>query len=69
MSRILLLVAVYMGMLLGPRVAAAYAIMPKPTVLDAYKDADVVVMARAIAVEKIDDASPTPTKFEASTTM
>jgi len=35
-------------------------IVPKPTVLDAYNDADVVVIARAISVEKLSDQEPMP---------
>ena len=61
MARTVLLLAVSLGLLLVPRIATGCAIPPKPTVLDAYEDADVVVIARAISVEMIDDGSPIPT--------
>jgi len=60
MSRTVLLFAVSLGLLLVPRTAAGCAILPKPTVLDAYKNADVVVIARVISVEKVSDTSPIP---------
>jgi len=34
--------------------------VPRPTVLDAYNDADVVVIAWAISVEKVSDQLQTP---------
>lgn len=55
-----LLLPVSLAILLLPKIAAACAIAPKPTVLEAYKSADVVVIARAILVEKVSDQSPTP---------
>lgn len=55
-----LLLPLGLALLLFPRIADACAIAPKPTVLDAYKSADVVVIARAISVEKVGDESPTP---------
>ena len=61
MARTVLLLAVSLGLLLVPRIATGCAIPPRPTVLDAYEDADVVVIARAISVEKIGDESPMPT--------
>ena len=60
MARTVLLLAVSLGLLLVPRIATGCAIPPKPTVLDAYEDADVVVIARAISVEKVGDGSPIP---------
>src|SRR5262245_55001628 len=60
MNRRVLFFAVSLGMLFVPRIAAGCAIGPKPTVLDAYNDADVVLIARAIAVETISDQEPTP---------
>lgn len=60
MSRTVLLLAVSLGMLLVPRIAAGCAIGPKQTVLEAYNDADVVVIARAVSVEKISDPSSLP---------
>ena len=60
MARTALLLAVSLGLLLVPRIATGCAIPPKPTVLDAYEDADVVVIARAISVEKVGDGSPIP---------
>ena len=60
MSRTVLLFAVSLGLLFVPRIAAGCVIIPKPTVLDAYNDADVVVIARAISVEKVSDPSSIP---------
>jgi hypothetical protein len=57
-----LLYPVTLVLLLLPRIAIACAIGPKPTVLEAYKDADVVVIARAISVEKVSDQSQAPLK-------
>ena len=59
-SRTVLLFAVSLGILFVPQIAAGCALMPKPTVLDAYNDADVVVVARAISVEKGSDPSLLP---------
>lgn len=55
-----LLLPVSLALLLLPRIAAACVLVPKPTVLDAYQTADVVVIARAIKVEKVSDQSPSP---------
>jgi hypothetical protein len=55
-----LLLSLGLALLLLPRIADACAIAPKPTVLDAYKGADVVVLARSISVEKLSDQSPAP---------
>lgn len=55
-----LLYPVTLVLLLLPRIAFGCAIGPKPTVLEAYKNADVVVIARAISIEKVSDQSPTP---------
>ena len=60
MSRTVLLFAVSLGMLLVPRIAAGCVLTPKPTVLEAYNDADVVVIVRAISVEKVSDPSSIP---------
>ena len=60
MSRTFLLFAVSLGLLFVPRIAAGCVLVPKPTVLDAYNDADVVVIARAISVEKVSDPSEIP---------
>ena len=54
------LLIVSFGLLLVSRSAAGCVIMPKPTVLDAYNDADVVVIARVISVEKISDTATVP---------
>lgn len=58
MSRMAFVIS--LGVLLVPRIAAGCVIMAKPTVLDAYKNADVVVIARAISVEHVSDQSETP---------
>ena len=60
MSRTVLLFVVSLGMLFVPRIAAGCAFGPKPTVLEAYNDADVVVIVRAISVEKVSDPSSIP---------
>ena len=60
MARAVLLFAVSLGLLLVPGIVTGCAIPPKPTVLDAYEDADVVVIARVISVEKVRDGSETP---------
>jgi len=71
MHRLILIVTATLTLLLFPRVADACAICPKPTVLEAYNNADVVVIARAISIEKVDDKAPTPlnTSRVLSTTM
>jgi hypothetical protein len=46
--------------LLFPDMVVACARAPKPTVLEAYNDSDVVVIARAISVEKLSDESQKP---------
>ena len=51
---------VTLGFLAIPRIAAGCVIAPKPTVLKAYKDSDVVVIARAISMEKASDQSAIP---------
>ena len=60
MSRIVLVLVVSLGVLFAPRIVDGCVIVPKPTVLDAYNDADVVVIARAISVEKLSDQEPMP---------
>jgi hypothetical protein len=57
-----LLVVTLLGsaFLLLPNIVAACALAPKPTVLQAYEDSDVVVIARAISVEKVSDQSEMP---------
>ena len=60
MSRTILLFALSVGLLLVPGIASGCAFMPRPTVLDAYNKADVVVIARAISVEMVSDQSETP---------
>ena len=60
MNRMVLLLAVSLVLLLVPRIAAGCMIVPRPTVLDAYNNADVVVIARTISVEKISEQEPMP---------
>ena len=60
MSRTVLFLAVSVGLILFPRIAAGCVLIQRPTVLDAYNDAEVVVIARAISVEKISEGSPMP---------
>ena len=57
-----LLVLMFLGVafLLFPDMVVACARAPKPTVLQAYNDSDVVVIARAISVEKLSDESQKP---------
>ncbi len=52
-----LLAAVF---LLLPNLVAACARAPTPTVLQAYEDSDIVVVARAISVEKLSDQTEMP---------
>ena len=47
-----------LSLLLLPKIAAACVIVPKPTVLQAYESADVVVIARVISQEKSEEKSP-----------
>ena len=54
--------------LLVPTIVVACAIPPKPTVLEAYDDSDVVIIARAISVERLSEMAPSGT-FVSSTTM
>ena len=54
--------------LLLPTIVVACAIPPKPTVLEAYDDSDVVIIARAISVERLSEMAPSGT-FVSSTTM
>ena len=64
-----LLVTTFGGaFLLLPTIVVACAIPPKPTVLEAYDDSDVVIVARAISVERLSDMAPSGT-FVSSTTM
>jgi hypothetical protein len=57
-----LLVLTFLGVafLLFPDMVVACARAPKPTVLQAYNDSEVVVIARAISVEKLSDESQKP---------
>ena len=57
-----LLVLTFLGVafLLFPDMVVACARAPKPTVLQAYNDSDVVVIARALSVEKLSDESQKP---------
>ena len=57
--------------LLLPNMVVACARAPKPTVLQAYEGSDVVVIARAISVEKLSDQSQKPMTgtLVSSTTM
>jgi hypothetical protein len=57
-----LLVLTFFGvaLLLFPNLVVACARAPKPTVLQAYDESDVVVIARAISVEKLSDQSEKP---------
>jgi hypothetical protein len=54
--------------LLLPNIVVGCARGPKPTVLQAYTESDVVVIARAISVEKLSEKAMTGT-FVSSTTM
>lgn len=60
MYRLTSIFLVTLGILLVPRIAAGCVLVPKPTVLEAYNDADVVVIARAISIEKTSDQSEMP---------
>ena len=67
MNWTVLVLAVSLGVLFASRIAAGCVIVPKPTVLDAYNDADVVVIARAISSNvirrcKVSKVS-TPTRY------
>jgi hypothetical protein len=68
---LLFLTLLYVAFLLLPNTATACAIPPKPTVLQAYNDSEVVVIARAISVEKVSNQSKLPLigTFVTSTTM
>ncbi len=57
--------------LLLPDAVVACALPPKPTVLQAYDESDVVVIARAVSMEKLSDQSEKPMlgTFVTSTTM
>jgi hypothetical protein len=57
-----LLVLTFLGVafLLFPDMVVACARAPKPTVLQAYNDSEVVAIARAISVEKLSDESQKP---------
>jgi hypothetical protein len=57
---LLVLTFLSVAFLLFPDMVVACARAPKPTVLDAYNDSDVVVIARAISVEKLSDESQKP---------
>lgn len=46
--------------LLLPNIVVACARAPKPTILQAYQDSDVVLIARAISVEKVSDELKVP---------
>jgi hypothetical protein len=63
-----LLLPVSLALLL-PKIAAACVIAPKPTVLEAYKSADVVVITRAVSQEKTNHPSPLTNNPVGSTTM
>ena len=49
-----------LAFLLLPKVVVACGSPPKPTVLQAYNASDVVVIARAISMEKLSDQTPMP---------
>ena len=51
----LFLLTLGLALLLLPKIAAACALVPKPTVLQAYENNDVVVIARAVSQEKTKD--------------
>lgn len=49
-----------LAVLVLPNVVVACALPPKPTVLQSYNESDVVVIARAISMEKLSDQSEMP---------
>ena len=57
---LLVLTLFCLAFLLLPNVVVACALPPKPTVLQAYNASDVVVIARAISMEKLSDQSEMP---------
>jgi hypothetical protein len=68
---LLVLTLLGLGFLLLPNVVVACALAPKPTVLQAYEESDVVIIARAVSVEKLSDQSERPrlATLVTSTTM
>lgn len=54
------LTLILFAFLIAPRITLACALAPKKTVLEAYEDSDVVVIARAVSVEKTADESRKP---------
>lgn len=66
---LLILLTIGLSFLLLPNIGAACALGPRPTVLQAYKKADVVVIARAVSQEKTNDPSPPTGNRVLSTTM
>ena len=68
---LLVLTLLGVGFLLLPNVVVACGLPPKPTVLQAYDESDVVIIARAISVEKLSDQSEKPMigTLVSSTTM
>src|SRR5688572_20210330 len=52
-----------------PPIGAACALAPKPTVLQAYQGADVVVLARAVSQEMTNEPSPFTNNRILTTTM
>jgi hypothetical protein len=60
MRHITLLFRTSFSLLLFSGIAAACVIVPKLTVLEAYNQADVVIVARAISITKVDDKEPVP---------
>ena len=65
---LLILMLPALAFVLLPSVVAACVLVPKPTVLDAYQEADVVIIARAISVEKRSDQSEKPMGILVSST-
>lgn len=65
----LVLVQIALAFLLLPNIVIGCVIMPKPTVLDAYQSADVVVIARAVSQENTNHPSPLTGSRVLSTTM
>ena len=53
----LTLTLISFAFLIAPRITLACALAPKKTVLEAYEDSDVVIIARAVSVEKTADES------------
>lgn len=66
-----LLVTTLLGvaLLLLPNVVVACARPPKPTVLQAYNESDVVVIARAVSVKKLSEKAAMTGSLVSSTTM